>query len=268
VQWIDADDTLDPDKIALQVAALEGAPGDAIAYGDWSVHRIAPGKPDVVQHFAPGQEVEHVARTLAGDWYPPHLYLLRRDAAERLQAEQAWWPTQTIATDVEYSACAALLGLRFRYVTGAHVRYNIWSDAQLTSATPRCQRVAALSAIFQRLQRLVESGRAGVTLTAQHRSLLDQDWIVARLPRASVTFVRLSDGRFALRRRHDGRRIELSRKEAIVARWLMATAYTAIPMHQALAIAADIPEFATEHAVIVQAIARLRREGFLETVAP
>ena len=45
IQWMDADDRLDRDKIALQVAALERIPDDDIAYGDWTARHIEAGKP-------------------------------------------------------------------------------------------------------------------------------------------------------------------------------------------------------------------------------
>jgi glycosyltransferase involved in cell wall biosynthesis len=35
VQWLDADDTIDPDKIERQLLALEASPGHDVAHGDW-----------------------------------------------------------------------------------------------------------------------------------------------------------------------------------------------------------------------------------------
>ena len=93
--------------------------------------------------------------------------------------------------------------------------------------------------------------------------MLHQDWTRGALRRDAVIFVRLPGGRTALRRRGDGHRIELDRRETTVARWLAFTGYDAVPMHQALAIAADVPELAEDHAAIIAAIGRLRRKGFL-----
>ncbi|HEY1931904.1 MAG TPA: glycosyltransferase family 2 protein [Acetobacteraceae bacterium] len=266
IQWLDADDCLDPDKIALQVAALDASPADDIAYGDWSVHWLWAGRPDRTRRHTPTQTNDQVLRTLTGIWYPPHSYLLRRSAAELLQRVQAWWPARGVATDVEYSALAALLGLRFRYVPGAHVHYHVWSDQQLTSAIRQDERIASLRAIFQRLRRFADDSRARVTLTDAHRLLLQQDWTPAALRRDLVTFVRLAQGRFILRRRRDGHRIELDRHEAMIARWLTFTGYAAVPMHQALAIAADVPELSDDTIGIFRAIDRLRREGFLPPI--
>ena len=53
---------------------------------------------------------DQLDRVLSGVWYPPHLYLLRRSAADGLQEAQAWHPERKVATDFEYSAIAALLG--------------------------------------------------------------------------------------------------------------------------------------------------------------
>ena len=175
IQWIDSDDAMDRNKIALQVAAMADRNID-IAYGDWSSHRQEPGLPDKVERFGLRQVDDQALRTLGGVWYPPHLYLLRRDAADLLQAEQAWWPERVVATDAEYSAIAALLGLRFRHVPGAHVRYNIWSETQIGKRISRATRAANLRAIFERLRGLVEQGRARVPIGRRHRVLLDQSW--------------------------------------------------------------------------------------------
>ncbi len=182
IQWMDADDTLDRDKIALQVAALAHHAGDDIAYGDWMGHRIQPNQVQADKLIELDQQDDQVLRTLSGKWYPPHLYLLRRAAAQRLQDEQAWWPARMVATDDEYSAMAALLGLRFRHVPGALVHYNIWSDSQLSRAASLATRVASLKAIYQRLQGLAESGRAAVALTRRHKALLYQGWDLWRMP--------------------------------------------------------------------------------------
>jgi glycosyltransferase involved in cell wall biosynthesis len=136
IQWMDADDSLDKDKIALQVAALEAAPETDIAYGDWTICHIETARPNLERRHNLSQDDDQVLRALAGVWYPPHLYLLRRSAAQQLQDAQAWWPARTVATDVEYTALAALLGLRFRHVAGAHVSYNIWSRGQTSRELP------------------------------------------------------------------------------------------------------------------------------------
>jgi hypothetical protein len=261
IQWMDADDAMDRDKIERQVRALEADAAAHIAYGDWSGHRMLPGQPESVQRFQLRQVDDQVQRTLAGIWYPPHSYLLRRAAADRLQVEQAWWPDRSVSTDVEYSTLAAMLGLRFRYVAGAHVRYNVWSEAQTSNATPYAQRVANLAAIHQRLRRFVASGLARAVIAADHRMLLHQDWTPCHISPDATTLVELPGQRFALERR-DGWRIELNADEADVARAMMSATPMA-PCHLALALAAIIPRMADQHVAIARTIEWFRREGFL-----
>jgi Glycosyl transferase family 2 len=265
VQWMDADDGMDRDKIALQVAALDTNPRDDIAYGDWSAHRITPGAPDRIERFALRQQDDQALRTLGGVWYPPHLYLLRRAAADLLQAEQAWWPTRTVATDVEYSVIAALLGFRFRHVAGAHVRYNVWSDGQISKATEQTTRNANLASIYARLQMLVAQGRARVPLNAKHLLLLNQPWDVVFIPKGSAHLIPQSGRRVVLRRR-DGREIVLRPREAEITRHMLAAVRPGTMFHYALILGRVMPELAEDQVTIIETLERLKREGFLETV--
>jgi glycosyltransferase involved in cell wall biosynthesis len=266
IQWMDADDQLDAQKIAHQVAALEANKHDNIAYGGWSTHRMTFGKPDIVDHTRPGQVDDQILRTLAGVWYPPHLYLLRRAAADRLQAVQGWWPERDVATDVEYSALAALLGLRFRYVAEASVRYNIWSRSQISGATPYPRRVAALHAIFARLERFVADGHS-VELSARHKVLLHRTWDVLHIPAGSVSVVKASGRHVSARRTSDGHEIALRPREAAIVRLTTGSAGL-VPLHHALAVERLIPEFAGDFVAIARAIEMLRVEGILRPVDP
>lgn len=175
---MDADDRLDPTKIALQVAALAREPAADLAYGDWTApdwtaQGMAALQPPVATPRSLAQVDDQLLRTLAGVWYPPPLYLIRRAAADRLQAAAGWWPGRPVATDVDYSALAALLGLKSRHVPGAIVHYNIWFDSQISGGTPYPARDAALAAIFARLREL-----AGSVDCRVQRSCLVQDWRV------------------------------------------------------------------------------------------
>jgi hypothetical protein len=267
VQWMDADDQLSPNKIALQVAALEQDLQVDIAYGDWSSRRTMPGKPDIVDHHKLSRIEDQVLRTLAGVWYPPHLYLLCRAAADRLQAVQAWWPDRTVATDVEYSALAALLGTRFHHVPGAHVSYNIWSDRQTSQGTPYPKRVASLEAIFIRLREFVEAGKAQVALSARHKVLLNQGWDLWRIPPRSVTVEKRGGRRFVARRGADGSTLELRPREAEIVKLMAQGTAAIVSMHHALMLEPRIPDLAGDHVTIVRTIEMLQREGFLERVA-
>lgn len=267
IQWMDADDALDLDKIALQVAALQGDPAANIAYGDWTARRLEPGRPASTVRHRLRQVDDQVRRTLAGVWYPPHLYLLRRGAAQRLQDVQAWRTQRAVATDVEYSALAALLGLRFLYVAGAHVDYNIWSPEQISGDTPYLERVAALKAMFADLAAFAQSDMAGAALTRAHKVLLHQNWDIWRLPRGSAVLTKAAGRRFRFRHTASGREIDLRPREAAMAKALMAPLKPLASCHLALMLADTVPQIHGDHAAAIEFLGRLQREDFLERVA-
>src|SRR6185503_1757759 len=102
-----------PSKIALQVAVLEADPAMDIAYGDWTTRLYAKDGTmrEGRRYLKPA--ADQIRRTLSLAWYPPGIFLLRRRAADLLAREQGWWPGRPVATDIEYFALAALLGLNF-----------------------------------------------------------------------------------------------------------------------------------------------------------
>ncbi len=266
VQWMDADDRLDPDKIALQVAALQARASDDIAYGDWTTARGEPGRPANLRRVTLNQVDDQFLRTLAGVWYPPHLYLLRRAAADRLQAVQAWKPDRPVATDVEYSGMAALLGLVFRHVPGAHVCYNVWSPGQISGATPYAARAAALEAIYARFAAFAGTSGCGIRLTNRHRVLLSQNWRVWRMPPGSATLSPLPGRRFQLRPTAGGRPIALRPREAAIARALLADPRPLCSAHRALELMQSAPDVGDDPVAIVETLERFQREGFLAAV--
>ncbi len=265
IQWLDADDELAPDKIALQAAAMRADPAIDIAHGDWAECRLEPGKAPVFRAHELAQDDDELARTLASVWRPPHLYLLRRAAAERLQAASAWHPGRPVATDVEYSAIAALMGLRFRHVRGARVRYNIWSESQIGGGTAYPRRVAVMGAIWERL-RATPPG-PGVTLRPRHRVLLDQTWEVWRMPQGSVTVTSLGGRRMRARHVASGRQLDMGRREAELIRLLMASGRGLANLHAAIGLAPLASGFGGDHAAIAQALGRLQAAGLMEQVA-
>ena len=266
IQWMDADDALDRDKIALQVAALEQDPSADIAYGDWTLHDIGHDRPSLVKRVNLGQEADQLYRTLSGIWYPPHSYLLRRAAAEQLQEVQAWSPSCTICDDIEYSAIAALLHLRFLYVAGANVTYNVWSATQISAKTHYSERVIALEATFRRLREFSDSDQAKLALLPRHKKLLNQNWDVYRMPKEALSFTKFSDGQERMRDARTGKEILLPRREAAIARALMKVSRPMASGHYALVLTQTFPQITDDPAVIVDAIELFFREGILERV--
>ncbi len=266
IQWLDADDEIAPDKIALQMAALESRSEADIAYGDWIEQRYSPLGPRPPRRHDLAPMTDQIARTLATVWYPPHLYLIRRAAAERLQTQQAWWPGRAVATDIEYSAQAALMGLQFLHVKGAQATYNIWSDSQISGSTPYRLRAEAHAAIFARLKATTPG--PGVTLTPRHRLLLDQDWDSCwRLPRGSVFIEKLAGRRVRLRRRETGKVLEARPRDAAVVQALMNMPVAMVTCHLALMLAETVRELGGDHATGIETLRWLQARGFLDRVA-
>jgi hypothetical protein len=267
IQWMDADDTLDADKIERQVAALELNRGFDIAYCDWSQRRVMPGAAPLVVRHSLAQLDDQITRTLATVWYPPHVYLLRRRAADRLQARQAWWPERKVTTDIEYSAIAALLGCRFLYVPGAHVHYNVWSAGQLSSGTPFPERAEIFRDMFARLQR--EAALLGPTLqlNGQHKILLHQRWDVWQVPEGSLVLTPGRGRRAQLAHRPSGRTIELGARDAGIMEVMLRIPVAQPLCHHARFIARRIPALERGHAQIVASLQRLAGQGFFRLVA-
>ncbi len=265
VQWMDADDAIDATKIALQVAALEASPGFDVAYGDFTECFSIPNAPRAVRKRKLSQDKDQVFRALSGGWYPPHLYLLRRSAADRLQQAQAWNSDCKVGTDREYSCTAALMGMKFLHVPGAHVFYNIWSEGQISQRTAYGERVRSLEAIFGRLRSFVERTPAAAALTARHRVLLDQDWTIWTLPRGSVSIERLDGRRVRIRQVQTGRTIEMRPREAATVRAIVEAGKAMATSHYALLLTGGSPPV-DDPVLVIETMQALRRAGFLVAV--
>lgn len=264
IQWLDADDALGREKIALQVAALEGDAESDIAYCDWMHSRHTPEGARVDRVMRLAQHDDHLLRILSGIWYPPHAYLIRRKAADRLQAESAWFPGRKVGTDVEYVAVAAMLGMRFRHVPGARVQYNSWSNTQISSrGTPYDVRRAALRDIFARLRQLAEREDVAPRISVRHKILLEQNWDVWAMPAGTVEVLQRPGGRYELRQTATGRTVEAQPREAEIARAMQTLGERQAIAHHALAIAGRLGSLRGREPYIVETLERFRREGLL-----
>ncbi|BAY87760.1 filamentous hemagglutinin outer membrane protein (plasmid) [Calothrix parasitica NIES-267] len=209
IQWLDADDELMPDKIKLQVAALEQNPEKDIAYGDWEYcfykslvkkgnnpfHIIPQPKCEYRFGFTSQQYEDYLLQTLSHNWQPPLSYLLRRDSAIKLQEFSAWNPQTFLATDREYYTIAAIIGLRFLYVKDALVRYNFWSPIQNSRKTSDKGRTKCYKKMYQRFQ-TIAAQQPLQRFTKQHWFLLKQNWDLWKL--APVTLIQKADNIFLI----------------------------------------------------------------------
>jgi glycosyltransferase involved in cell wall biosynthesis len=264
VQWFDADDLLGPDKIERQVAFLEKEKSADIAYCDWIARRHLAGGRPLDEHFRLTTIEDQLLRVLSQIWYPPHAYLIRRDAADRLQQECGWWPGRRVGTDVEYSAVAALLGLQFRHVASALAVYNVWSESQTSGlSTPYPLRAVSFSEIYRRLAQLAERPEIAPRIKARHRTLLRQDWNIWSLPRSTVELRRASTRRHTLRHLASGRMAELRPREAAVVEALLQSGAEKAIAHLATIVAARVKSLDGDIVFIVETLERLRRLGLL-----
>jgi glycosyltransferase involved in cell wall biosynthesis len=175
IQWLDADDELEVDKLKAQVSALEKQPQYEIAYGDWEWHVYQQQHPILKFNYPSQQYTDFLLQLLLDNYRPPHTYLLRRSAAERLHHLQAWNPETPILMDREYFTLAALLRMRFLYVPGSRVHYYRWSATHVSLSGSYLDRVHSRRRMFQRF-RDIALVSLGASLTPAHWQLLTQSW--------------------------------------------------------------------------------------------
>ena len=266
ILWFDADDELAREKIALQVAAMEAQPEIDIAYGDWVLRLYQKGAPPreiprQVQH-----EPDQIRRTLSLVWHPPHMFLLRRRIADLLAAEQAWWPDRKVATDIEYFAVAALLGLTFVRVPRALSYYNIWSEQQIGSATPYPLRAATLKEIYARLATLAQRPEIRPRLNREHRELLAMEWDVWGIPRGSIAHEKRGPDAVKLIHRKTGRALEVQQRAAVAVQLIEASGQARFLAHHAGELIARAPNLYADQAELIFLLDRFRRAGLFTRI--
>jgi glycosyltransferase involved in cell wall biosynthesis len=175
-QWLDADDELRETKIANQVAALATHPEYDIAFSDWQWwFHLAEGR--ATFQFPGRPEPDMLLQLLIDNWRPPHSYLLRRSASQRLHELRAWHPDRVICQDREYFTIAALLGFQFLYVPECEVIYHHWSPNQLTRGKGRRDRIESRNRMCDRFQDFARM-RWSSGLDPVHQFLLTRSWEV------------------------------------------------------------------------------------------
>ena len=122
IQHLDSDDLLDPQKFALQVAALDRDANAGIAYG-WT--RVANSERPWKRT---GDRIETMFPSmLQSRWWDTSTPLYRRDVIEKAGA----WTTLRMEEDWEYDCRIASQGVRLAYVE-AWVSETRFHDAQLS----------------------------------------------------------------------------------------------------------------------------------------
>lgn len=201
VQSLDADDTIDPDKVRLQAAALDAAPDYDVAYSDW-IYRQHTKEGVREQRNFERQTDDMLLRILANDWMPFNVYFFRRKLCALLtgmalfRSRAARW-----ADDRAYATAAAITGARFLYVPGAVSTYNRWSERQRSAKLEPhgyAQGLADMFAWFRELARAEEA--RGRKFSDEHWRLLGQDWTPVRPAPAGWSVTKRPDGKFELSR--------------------------------------------------------------------
>ncbi len=269
VQWLDADDQIHDEKIERQVAAFARNDDVDIAVGDW-IWRVQLRGTDregttalirrlslaaawgehswkkqgsfAERRFVQPRRHDFLLRLLEDKWSPPHSYLLRRTAAERLHDAQAWYPSARVCMDREYFSAAALLGMTFLSVPGAWSRYNFWSPGQISAQADVRARAVALHACFRRLRAL-----AGL-IGGVHEELLQQNrglWRPLAAPLEALA------------------RTSPSNTERIVARVLVGSRGSGSLERWAKVITASVAPLWERHAEVLCILIRLADQGAL-----
>jgi cellulose synthase/poly-beta-1,6-N-acetylglucosamine synthase-like glycosyltransferase len=135
LQYLDADDLLEPHAIGSKMRILEETGAD-VAVGDWQRY-VFDGKHwnagQIESGALPEQNISADVQVLRGFWAPPAAILYRRTLCERIGP---WQETLPIIQDARFLLDAGRLGGRFVHVPGVCARYRQHRTDSLSSAKP------------------------------------------------------------------------------------------------------------------------------------
>jgi glycosyltransferase involved in cell wall biosynthesis len=150
IQWLDADDELGDKKLVYQVDFLLREEKYDIAYSDWYLKTIGEIGHEIIQFNKEKQSDDFLYKLLIDDWLPPHAYLLNYEAAERITKRLGWNSQTQVLQDREYFTIAAILGLKFGYVSKAYSIYYRYTKRTSVSKVSGEARYKSLFFIIQR----------------------------------------------------------------------------------------------------------------------
>ncbi|MEH2191983.1 MAG: glycosyltransferase [Nostoc sp.] len=136
IQYLDADDLLEPDALETRVNALESSGAD-VAYSDWQkLEENETGE------FLPGEVIARKIEDIHFDpqialftdfWAPPAALLYRREIVDAIGG---WNESLPIIQDARFLLDAALVGGKFVYVSGVGANYRVHKNNSLSSRSP------------------------------------------------------------------------------------------------------------------------------------
>jgi glycosyltransferase involved in cell wall biosynthesis len=171
LQYLDADDVLEPGTLTARLAALDVSGAD-VALAAWARWERQPSGEfrigDVVQRrLSERPDVD----LIAGAWWPPGAILYRRSIVDRIGP---WRVDLPVIQDARFLIDAALCGAEFTCVDDLGLRYRVHGSGSLSRRDPRaflddCYRSAAdLHDRWLREGTLDESRRRGLVRALGH----------------------------------------------------------------------------------------------------
>lgn len=190
IQWLDADDQLLPGKFATQLDAFNKSPEADIVYSDWQLDTY-DGAGEIIQKESKKhrQYGDFLFELFMDNWSAPNNYLLRREAADRLDRLGAWDPETPVFQDREYFTMAAMEGMRFRYAEGTLSVYNRWSKNSVS------QKEGKGEALLKLLDKFRQKLEASSRFTPEQKKLYFNMIVTAKMMNS------LSGGKILLRDR-------------------------------------------------------------------
>jgi glycosyltransferase involved in cell wall biosynthesis len=168
IQFLDADDYLESDKIARQVRFLQETQADVV-YGDWRYRRHLPGTKfsylDKIE--ISGIQKDILLSLLSGRWWvAPGALLYRRQAVDRVGG---WDEGLRAAQDRDFLTTVALSGATISYQPGCHFIYRKYGAVTVSSSNlarwvdSHCASLKKSEIALARAGNLTEQYRAALT---------------------------------------------------------------------------------------------------------
>ncbi len=157
IQFLDADDVLDADKIRVQIERLADAPAGAVASGAWARFRGHPSEAvfaaePVWRDFSAPEEFL-IASWLGGGMMANFAWLSPRTVLERAGP---WDETLSLVDDGEYFCRVALVASAIVFCGQARGFYRSKAAPGLSRRRDRAALVSAFTAIDLSCQRLLQ----------------------------------------------------------------------------------------------------------------
>jgi glycosyltransferase involved in cell wall biosynthesis len=148
IQFLDADDVLDPEKVGIQVERLADAPSGAVASGAWARFREHPSEAvfaaEPVWRDFPAPEEFLVASWLGGGMMADFAWLSPRAVLDRAGP---WDETLSLADDGEYFCRALLAASAVVFCGNARGFYRSTAAPGLSRRHDRAALVSGFAAI-------------------------------------------------------------------------------------------------------------------------